>query len=163
MKKVRYSIGFTLALIISGMACDSDVPGLDEEPLGIDTLAFREVNTTKFLMCMWMDDIAQKKDSFMISTEDDLKENFEEEVGCWGFIPPIHFKDSVLIGYTTRIGGSGLDNDRILLYDRSNNSLRYSITAYSNDTSALNLDLNWIMVPDHDFDSISYHLKIEKQ
>jgi len=45
MKKVMYSIGFALALIISGMACDSDVPGLDEEPLGIDTLDFREVNT----------------------------------------------------------------------------------------------------------------------
>ena len=163
MKKVMYSIGFALALIISGMACDSDVPDLDEEPMGIDTLDFREVNTTQFLMCMWEDEIVQKKDSFMISTVDELNENLKEEQECWGLIPPIHFKDSVLIGYATRIGGSGLDNDRILLYDRSNNSLRYLITAYSNDTSALNLDLNWIMVPDHDFDSISYHLKIEKQ
>src|SRR5690606_11657552 len=161
MRKVMYRMWLPLILIISGMACDSDVPLMDEEPLGIDTLDFREVNTTKFLMCMWMDDILQKKDSFMISTEDDLKENFKEEEDCWDLIPPVHFKDSVLIGYTTKIAGSGLDNDRILLYNRSKNTLLYSITAYGNDTSALNIDLNWILVPDYDFDSISYQLKIE--
>ncbi len=154
-----YRMWLPLILIISGMACDSDVPLMDEEPLGIDTLDFREVNTTKFLMCRWVDDISQKKDSFMIRTEDDLKEILKKD--CWDLIPSVHFKDSVLIGYTTRIAGSGLDNDRILLYDRSKNSLRYLITAYSNDTSALNIDLNWILVPDYDFDSISYQLKIE--
>lgn len=152
-----------LLLIISGMACDSDVPLMDEVPMGIDTLDFREVNTTQFLRCMWEDEIAPKKDSFMITTVDELNENLKEEQECWDLIPPIHFKDSVLIGYTTRIGGSGLDNDRILLYDRSNNSLRYSITAYSNDTSQLKVDLNWVMVPDYDFDFISYQLKIEEQ
>lgn len=160
MKNVIYSVVLIGIMAFTGIGCDKDTPNMDSED--IDTLDYRYINTTSLVNCMLINDIGLKRDSFIISTDSELKENFTEDI-CTDVIPPIDFQDSVIIGYTTKIGGSGKNNERNVEYDRSKNSLIYSITAFTNDTSLLYTELNWVAVPKYNFDSITYKLKMVKE
>ena len=127
-----------------------------------DTVNFTYINTDELINCMLINDISLNIDSFLVKSESELHENLTSN-SCNNILPQINFQNSMIIGYKTKIQGSGKNNERFVLYDSLNNSLTYLINVFTNDTSLLNVELNWIAIPNYDIDSIIYNLNTIKQ
>jgi len=61
------------------------------------------------------------------------------------------------VGFKTEFQGSTNNIERLVLYDSLKNRLTYIINASTNDTAILNVELNWILIPNYDVDSIKYY------
>jgi hypothetical protein len=148
----------TMTAINCSKETDSNLTNLPQD----DTVNFRYLNTNELINCMLINDIKLIKDCFFIKSESVLQGNLTENI-CNSSLPQVNFQDSMIIGYTTEIQGSGNFNERLVIYDSAKNTLTYSITVFSNDTSMLNTELNWITLPAYDIDSIIFKLIIIKQ
>ncbi|WP_236980884.1 hypothetical protein [Membranihabitans maritimus] len=163
MKQKEVGMVIMIAFIVTVMGCEKDIPGSvsdkDRAESHLDTLGFRLLYTEQLVHCMLINDTELQRDSFLVETDTQLEANFPGN-SCIDYWPDIHFQDSVVIGYKTMVGGSGTDIERLVVYNRSTNSVTYSITAFTNDTALLSTKLNWITLPKYDFDSVVYKLKI---
>jgi hypothetical protein len=158
MIQIFLSAIITMTAIDCSNEADSNSIKLPQD----DTVNFKYLNTNELMNCMLINDIKLKKDSFLIKSESVLQGNLTGNT-CISTLPQINFQDSMVIGYTTIIQGSGNMNKRIVIYDNVKNILTYSITVFSNDTSMLNTELNWITLPAYDIDSVIFKLNIIKQ
>lgn len=120
---------------------------------------FKYIPTSELFDCMFDNDIELKKEKFRVSDLDELKSYFMNN-NCLEKLPKINFNDSLLIGFQTTFGGSGI-KERYLTYDSLTNIYTYSVTILKNDTSMLISDFNWILIPKFKIDSLNYNLIIQ--
>ena len=122
-----------------------------------DTIRWRLLKSDDLLGCMLSNNAGLKKDPFIIRNENDLRKNFTSDI-CNDYLPFVHFPDSIVIGYKTAYGSSGIKNQHSF-NKVDHGAYAYTITVYIKDTTVLHTELNWITLPNVITDSVRFRIK----